>query len=141
MESGETWCWKDPRNSILVQFWMRLFPGTKVVVCLRNPLEVAMSLSARVDQRIGFQEALELLLEYSEILQEILSPRCLVTHFESYFYAPDDELARLYDFAGLRPVTRTLQNAKRHIVEDFCRIRIPDGALRDAEYLPDRLLD
>jgi hypothetical protein len=35
------WGWKDPRSSLTLPFWKRLIPDLKVVICLRNPLEVA----------------------------------------------------------------------------------------------------
>ena len=38
------WGWKDPRNSLTLPFWRHLLPDMRVVVCLRNPLEVAASL-------------------------------------------------------------------------------------------------
>src|SRR5215510_7160699 len=43
----EVWGWKDPRNSIMLPFWKRVIPGLEIVVCLRNPLEVAESLQKR----------------------------------------------------------------------------------------------
>src|ERR1041385_2527931 len=41
------WGWKDPRTSLILPFWDDLCPTTKIVVCLRNPLEVAASLYRR----------------------------------------------------------------------------------------------
>src|SRR6516164_8854007 len=43
----EPWGWKDPRTSLTLPFWQPLLPCLKVVICLRNPLEVAMSLRRR----------------------------------------------------------------------------------------------
>lgn len=43
----DRWGWKDPRNSLTLPFWTSLLPNTKVVICLRNPLEVALSLRRR----------------------------------------------------------------------------------------------
>lgn len=43
-----TWAWKDPRLCLTLPFWERVLvqPPT-VVVCLRNPLEIAASLGRR----------------------------------------------------------------------------------------------
>jgi hypothetical protein len=46
------WVWKDPRLCLLLPFWRQVFPllyGSEpvVVLCLRNPLEVAASLARR----------------------------------------------------------------------------------------------
>lgn len=43
----EPWGWKDPRSSLTLQFWQSLIPHPKVVICLRHPLEVALSLRRR----------------------------------------------------------------------------------------------
>lgn len=43
-EGREPWGWKDPRNSATLPFWLHLFPDLKIVVCLRHPKEVALSL-------------------------------------------------------------------------------------------------
>jgi hypothetical protein len=37
------WGWKDPRNSLTLPFWLSLLPQMKVIICVRNPLEVALS--------------------------------------------------------------------------------------------------
>lgn len=41
--SGEPSGWKDPRNSLTLPFWLSLLPQMKVVICLRHPLDVALS--------------------------------------------------------------------------------------------------
>lgn len=41
------WGWKDPRNSLTLPFWRQLLPRLKVVISLRNPLEVTQSLATR----------------------------------------------------------------------------------------------
>ena len=43
----DPWGWKDPRAALTLPFWTRLLPGLKVVVCVRNPLDVARSLARR----------------------------------------------------------------------------------------------
>ncbi len=43
----EPWGWKDPRTCLTLPFWMSILPQTKVVICLRNPLEVVLSLHRR----------------------------------------------------------------------------------------------
>jgi hypothetical protein len=43
----EPWALKDPRISVLLPFWRRVWPDLRVVVCVRNPLEVAESMQRR----------------------------------------------------------------------------------------------
>jgi hypothetical protein len=99
---AEPWGWKDPRTSLTVRFWKRLLPAMKVVVCLRNPLEVADSLRARgyTSERFG----LALWEEYHRTLDQAVDDSfALVTHYESFLADPGAELARLLAFTGLRP--------------------------------------
>ena len=41
------WGWKDPRNSITLDLWSRIFSNPRVIHIYRNPLDVATSLAAR----------------------------------------------------------------------------------------------
>ncbi len=47
---AEPWGWKDPRNSLTLPFWSSLLPQMKVVICLRHPLDVALSERRRREQ-------------------------------------------------------------------------------------------
>jgi hypothetical protein len=41
----QLWGWKDPRVSLTTAFWQRLVPGLRFVICLRNPIDTADSIS------------------------------------------------------------------------------------------------
>ncbi|MEN8154325.1 MAG: sulfotransferase [Acidobacteriota bacterium] len=41
------WGWKDPRNTLLMPLWSRIFPGARIIHIYRNPLDVAGSLMKR----------------------------------------------------------------------------------------------
>lgn len=45
--SGERWGWKDPRTSLLLPYWLRLFPDALLVHVRRNPEAAAQSLARR----------------------------------------------------------------------------------------------
>lgn len=45
------WGWKDPRNSFTLPFWLRIFPGAKVIHIRRHGVDVAQSLRARNTKR------------------------------------------------------------------------------------------
>lgn len=49
---SQQWGWKDPRNTITLPLWLRLFPGAKVIHIVRNGVDVANSLVER-DRRTG----------------------------------------------------------------------------------------
>ncbi len=91
------WGWKDPRNSLTIDFWKSLLPQQKVVICVRNPLEVVQSLSKRgySSPRFGFN----LWVAYNEHLLQAVSPENrIITHFDSYFSNPRAELERVLAF-------------------------------------------
>jgi glycosyltransferase involved in cell wall biosynthesis len=92
--SQPLWGWKDPRNSITLPFWKLLVPNLKVVVCLRNPLEVAQSLTRRgaTSQVFGFNLWT---VYYQRLLAETTPQNRVVTHYESYFHDSQAELRRL----------------------------------------------
>src|SRR5262249_53841661 len=94
------WGWKDPRNSITLPFWQKVFGGLKVVLCVRNPLEVALSLRRRGFPSVS--RALELWAAYT--LRALDSaPRAdrIVTHYDAYFARPAVELERVAELVGL----------------------------------------
>ena len=96
----EPWGWKDPRNSLTLPLWRTVLGEFQVVSVVRNPLEVAMSLS----KRNNFSPALGLYLWYAynkRVLDETKRDQRLITHFDAYFGDAAPEIARLLRFAGL----------------------------------------
>lgn len=108
------WGWKDPRNSLTLPFWLRLLPELRVVVCLRNPLEVARSLQARDRSPIGF--GLRLWNDYyRRLLGDVPPARRVVTHYSAYFRDPAAELRRVVGALGLRVSAETIARAETTI--------------------------
>jgi hypothetical protein len=105
-----TWAWKDPRNSITLPFWRHLIPGLRVVVCLRNPLEVALSLR----RRGSFSQRLSLALwkTYNQRILESTEPEArLITRYESFLSDPVEELRRILEFVALEVPDSTIESA------------------------------
>lgn len=93
----EPWGWKDPRNSLTLPFWRRLLPSFKVVVCLRNPYEVYLSLRQR--RFCAHPLGLTLWRIYNQaILDHSSRAQRLVTHYDAHFQHPRAELQRILDF-------------------------------------------
>jgi hypothetical protein len=104
------WGWKDPRNSITIPFWQNLIPDLKVIICLRNPLEVAASLERRGSATLNF--SLNLWRIYNQsILDSVPSKKVLITHYNSFFINPVSELQRILDFIGITQETKVIQQA------------------------------
>lgn len=110
----ETWGWKDPRSSLTFPFWKSLFPHLKAVVCLRNPLEVALSLHGRNNNSIPF--GLNLWLTYNQRLLAVVRPEDrVVTHYDAYFFKPQAELERVLNWLNMPASEETNNRACKTI--------------------------
>ena len=88
------WGWKDPRNCLTFPFWQALISNLKVVVCLRNPLEVALSLRSRGCS--SYKLGLSLWTTYNESMLQATSPdQRVVTHYVESFDDPAVEIRRI----------------------------------------------
>ena len=102
--------WKDPRNSLTIDFWRVLFPQLRVLVCLRNPYAAASSLATRSGHSIRF--GLNLWEAYHRnLLRSLHGMPFLVTHYDAFRVDPLAELARVAGFAGLEPAAEAREAA------------------------------
>ena len=94
------WGWKDPRNCLTLPFWRSLLPGLKPVVIVRNPLEVAYSMHKR--NGTSYALGLRLWEIYNRRILANTQPNArMVTNYQSFFDAPEQELAKIAAFVGL----------------------------------------
>lgn len=117
------WGWKDPRNSLTAPFWRRLIPDLKLVICLRNPLEVAHSLRKRGDL-LGIPSSQLWLTYYRELVSATPPQQRVVTHYESYFDDPRTELHRVANEIGIDVPAGVINRACAHISGDLRHHRI-----------------
>lgn len=97
------WGMKDPRLSLTLPFWRSLLGDHRVVVCVRNPLEVAASLVAR--HGCSPQFALELWEAHHRRLDEELpTTHRLVVHYAAVLADPAGQIDRLTAALGLGSV-------------------------------------
>jgi hypothetical protein len=110
---NRAWGWKDPRGSLLLPFWTAVVPGLQVVVCLRDPREVAASLAKR--NGLSTQLGLHLWERYNERLENDLQAEpgteYIVTHYEALLAHPREELRRLIDWLGWQVADETIDEA------------------------------
>ncbi len=96
----EPWAWKDPRTSLTLPFWRVLCPDLKVIICIRNPFEVAVSLRRRGGASYAF--GIRLWLLYNRQLLDLFDPsRAVVMHYASVLFNPQREARRIADFLNL----------------------------------------
>lgn len=140
INSGNTWGWKDPRVTIMLPFWKSIFPNMKLIVCVRNPLEVAFSLSKRYVSHVDFYDSLKLWQEYYEALfNDNKGVDTIVTHYESLFFDAQKEIRRLCDFAGLKVRKSGIEKAAETINFDLYRILLPHKLIYDLSFVSDRV--
>jgi hypothetical protein len=48
-----SWGWKDPKTSITLDLWLKVFPNAKILHIVRHPIDVANSLSKREKELKG----------------------------------------------------------------------------------------
>lgn len=132
---SELWGWKDPRVSLTTAFWRGLVPDLRFVVCLRNPVDVANSLSPsgrRSDEPFYYarrapkwERALTLWMAYvSSALENTRGCRRLLAFYDDYFEdrrAAVERLARFVEVeapapgsAAERAIDEFLDPALRH---------------------------
>lgn len=132
------WGWKDPRNSLTLPFWRGIVPDLKVVICLRNPLEVAHSLRKRGDL-IGIPLFLLWLTYHRELLSAIPPDQRVVTHYESYFQDPTTELQRVANGIGMEVSAGVISRVCAYISGDLRHHRKTTTEL-SATDVPDEVL-
>ena len=134
------WGWKDPRNSLTMPFWRRLIPDLKVVICVRNPLEVARSILVRGDPTSASSLLQLWLTYYRQLLSAVPPTHRIVTHYQSYFKEGRAELQRVSGWLDLQVSDETLDLASagvsaslRHhhvTTADLVAANVPDEVLR-----------
>ncbi len=118
-QSTGRWGWRDACASLTLPFWKNLLPGLKTIICLRNPLEVALALRQR---HCSFPLAFSLWTAYNELLLQTSPPADrLITHFDAYFHQPEIEIRKLLTFLDLtvsegliRQSTQVVNSQQRH---------------------------
>jgi hypothetical protein len=133
-----SWGWKDPRNSLTIPFWRRLIPDLKVVVCVRNPLEVGHSLLVRGDSTSASQFELWLTY-YRQLLSAVPPTRRIVTHYQSYFQNARAEVRRVSDWIDLQVSDEAVDRACAHVSAGLRHHRVMTAELSEAN-MPDEVL-
>jgi len=126
------WGWKDPRNSLTLPFWRRIVPDLKLIICLRNPLEVAHSLRKRGDL-IGIPVFSLWLTYYRELISSLPVEERIITHYESYFRDPITELQRVVNRMGMEVPEAVISRACAHISGDLRHHRTSTNELAAAK--------
>jgi len=103
LEGSHNWFWKDPRLSLLLPFWQRLWDQPRYVICLRNPLEIGRSLQER--DNLSFSVSMMLWHRYMiSILEWTRGLPVIVMSYSKVLRNPQMECERLANFlSGQEP--------------------------------------
>jgi len=97
------WGWKEPRTTVTIPFWRQVVPEVRFAVCVRNPLDVAVSLRAR--DRTSLTTGVALWHYYTDLALRSTQPEeRMLVQYEHFFRDYREELAPLLDFARLPPL-------------------------------------
>lgn len=127
----EPWGWKDPRNCLTIEFWQKLLPDLRFFICLRNPLDVALSLC----RRDGFtlEYGLDLWTASHERLLAAVGPgQRIVSHYSAYFHDPRAELRRVLGALGMIATEDQIDRAIATIAPNLRHSHLPTTALKHA---------
>ncbi|MEQ9507129.1 MAG: hypothetical protein RLO80_12765 [Hyphomonas sp.] len=143
LSSSPIFGFKDPRTSILLPFWKCVFEDLEIednyIVSLRNPLEVAESLSKR--DKIDTTHGLMLWLKYNWAAIENSSDKNRVcVAFEQLVDDPATQLARIATALSLTfpspSSPQLLEYAGDFISRDLRHNRISSNELKRSEIVP-----
>ena len=114
LRQHDHWGFKDPRTCLTASYWLDLEPELRFVICVRHPIEVAMSLRRR--NQNSYSLGLSLWERYyATVLDQVPPERRVVSHYDTFFVDPEAEMARLCAFAGLEPAApRVLPDLRHH---------------------------
>lgn len=124
------WGWKDPRASLLLPFWRCVIPALRVIICVRNPAEVAASMLRR-HAHPPWEHWLRMWLRHTaDALSGSAGAERIVLVYENLLTAPEDEARRLGTFLyGVEPPLDRVQAAAAAVRPGTRRHRATDRAL------------
>ena len=114
MSMHDPWGWKDPRNSLTFPFWQQLIPDVKIVICVRNPIEVGNSLAKRGYSSKIFSDRLWYTY-YEKLLASVNPDNFIITHYDTYFFDCKAELRRLLSFLDMHKDKKKINMAANSI--------------------------
>ena len=102
--SGRLYGFKDPRTARLLPLWHQVFAAAgavpRIVFCIRDPAQVARSVSAR-DKMAQEQAEYRWLIYNAEAVSGIGDSDICLIPYEHWFARPEETLQRLAAFAGV----------------------------------------
>ena len=136
------WGWKDPRNSITLPIWLRIFPGSRVIHVVRNGIDVAISLHRREVKEgttnpdaahniKNFADYLHLWEAYVRVCQEhrtkVQDGNFMEVRYEDILSDPCREFNVIQDFLKIKVTSKKL----KQVIESINTGRIGNKKFRE----------
>ncbi len=115
------WGWKDPRNTITLPIWKKIFPKAKVLIIYRNPYDTVISLFNRELPRKSYRQFntaefnFNVWRSYTRKCMEIeqqYGQHCIAVKYEELFKS--DTLKSLEKFTGLDLNNGKIKGLEKH---------------------------
>jgi hypothetical protein len=91
------WFWKDPRLSLLLPFWQKIWGDVRYIICVRDPVEICLSLKKR--DNLTFPVSILLWQRYMlSILEWTRNSPAIAILYSNMLQNPATECARLSHF-------------------------------------------
>jgi hypothetical protein len=125
LDQQRPWALKDPRMCLALPFWKDLAPSAQYLICLRNPFEVAHSLSQRhhLSENFGIQLWQQY---YERLLSETQPGQRLVVDYNALLENSGQQVSRLIDWLEVNVGHDELVSALRLIKPDLRHQRMGD---------------
>jgi virginiamycin B lyase len=123
--------WKDSRAALLLPFWRAVVPRPRVVICVRNPAEVAASMMRRDAHVHTWEHWLRMWLRHTgDALARNEGSERLVIVYEDLLAAPEREARRLGAFLlGAEPTDEQARAGAAAVRQGVRREHVSDAAL------------
>ncbi len=103
-KSYKMWGFKDPRTSLTLPFWQEIIPNMKYIICVRNPLDVSLSLKKR--NNFSIEKGLALWNHYTiSAILNTANHQTIFMPYENIMSEPETQIDRLlksFDILGFK---------------------------------------
>jgi GT2 family glycosyltransferase/glycosyltransferase involved in cell wall biosynthesis len=129
MEASNMLAIKDPRISLLLPFWEKVFRSMSInvayILVYRNPVDVAASLEYR--NGFGSADSLDLWYLYNFACLRVLGGDFVVVDYHKMIHSPEEQLGRIGRALGVSSVDkgRTDEFIKRYVDKSLCHSYTP----------------
>jgi 2-polyprenyl-3-methyl-5-hydroxy-6-metoxy-1,4-benzoquinol methylase len=96
-KSYKVWGFKDPRTSLTLPFWQEIIPEMKYIICVRNPLDVSLSLKNR--DNFSIEKGLTLWTHYTiNAILNTANHQAIFMPYENIMSEPETQIDKLLKF-------------------------------------------